>query len=147
MCTCFSVPARMTIVLVKLSLFPEVQQQPWSVAQFHEQVLAVTPRGLELPALEPTLQPIGGHAAEDLYVHHLDHLDILVQARGVNVSSEDLQLGKLGHDDPSLRYLAATSMPSTTWTTAPLSTTISRISELSIVRGELPTDISGPRAG
>src|SRR5215217_3442943 len=42
---------------------PEVQQQPWSVTEFHEQVLAVTPRGLELPALEPALQPIGGHAA------------------------------------------------------------------------------------
>src|ERR671912_642659 len=102
MCTCFSVPARMTIVLVKLSLFPEVQQQPSSVAQFHEQVLAVTPRGLELPALEPALQPADGNAAEDLPVLHLDRLDFLVQGRGVNVSFEDLQVGKLGHDNLSL---------------------------------------------
>jgi hypothetical protein len=69
---------------------PEVQQQPRSVTQVHEQVLAVTSSGLEFPALEPALQPSGGHAAEDLPVLHLDHLDVLVQGRDVNVSFEDL---------------------------------------------------------
>jgi hypothetical protein len=77
-------------VLVKLSLLAEVQQQPWSFVQFHEQVLAVTPRGLKLPALQPALLPAGGNTAEDLPVLHLDHLDVLVQGRGVNVSFEDL---------------------------------------------------------
>ena len=66
-------------VVLEAAGHPEVQQQPWSFVQFNEQVLAVTPRGLELPTLEPALQSAGGNTAENLTVLHLDDFDVLVQ--------------------------------------------------------------------